>query len=261
MRHLAGWSESIDQAALARITVVQDDVLTPSDADRFLVPSQLPFLRHAWATGLNLSRARLVSPSLDVSKSDLDLVPRGDGSDLLALTAPQIWIPRQPIPLDASEALEAQTAEDGAGATRQTVIVSLGTEQDEPMAQGRIRAVRATGTATLTAFEWSAVTLTLESSLEAGMYQLVHFIPLGVSVIAARWLPQGGGFRPGTFGRAGASPDHFSFDPTIGDQLGWYNILTFSHITVPQIQYLAGAADTAQVVILYVIRTGPAPGG
>lgn len=256
--HLAAWFESLDHATLGRITTVQDDVLTPSDTDRFLVPERYNHIHWAFATGINLSGARIVAPSLEVQKSDLDLNPFTDGSDLLIPASPSLWIPNRKIELEPSEALEVQTSEDGAGATTTQVFVALGTQDNEPMANGRIRSIRATGTTTLVADTWTAVTLTLESSLEQGRYQLVHFIPLGVSVVAARFLPQGGGFRTGMFGMSGASPLQFAWNPSLWHMLGWFNMLEFTHITIPQIQYWATAGDTAQTVQMYVIRLGDA---
>jgi len=255
-QHLAAWFESIDQAALGRITTLQDDVLTPSGDDRFLVPPEYDHVRWGFATGVNISQARIVTPSLEVMKSDLDILPIGDGADLLTISQPAIWIPKRSIPLVPSESIEVQTSEDGSGATTQQVFVSLGTREDPPMADGPIRSVRATGTTTLTAVAWTSVTLTLESSLEAGRYQLVHFVAFGATVVAARWLPQGGGFRPGMYGIGAASPAQFDFPTDPWDRLGWYNMLEFTHITIPQIQYFATAGDTAQTVQMYVVRTG-----
>lgn len=253
--HMAAWFENIDQAALGRITTVQDDVLTPSGTDRFLVPNEYNHIHWAYATGANLSGARIVTPSLEVQKSDLDVVPHGDGNDLVTKASPSIWIPRRFIELVPSESLEFQTSEDGATTTQQGFVM-LGTRENQPMAAGQIRVIRFNGTTTLTADQWTAVTLTPESSLEAGRYQIVHFMAHGVTPVAARWLPQGGGFRPGMFCSAAASPAQFDWNPALWHTLGWFNMLEFTHITIPQIQIFATAADTVQTVQAWVIRLG-----
>lgn len=253
--HMAAWFENIDQAALGRINTVQDDVLTPSGTDRFLVPNEYNHLHWAFATGANLSGARIVTPSLEVAKSDLDILPHADGSDLLLKASPSIWIPRRFIELDPSESIEVQTSEDGATTTQQAFVV-LGTRENAPMPSGNIRSIRLTGTTTLTADQWTSITLTPESSLEAGRYTMVHFMAHGVSVIAARWLPQGGGFRPGMFASAAASPAQFDWNASLWHMLGWFSMLEFTHIDLPQIQYFATAADTAQTVQMYAVRTG-----
>ena len=72
--HMAGWFESIDQATLGRINVVQDDVLTPSGADRFLVPDEYNWIHWAIASGDALTRAKIVTPSLEVAKTDFGAI-------------------------------------------------------------------------------------------------------------------------------------------------------------------------------------------
>lgn len=253
--HMAGWTESADNAVLTRIATVQDDVLTPSGTERFLVPSEYNHIHWAYATGANLSGARIVTPSLEVQKSDLDINPFQDGSDLVEKVSPSIWIPRRFIELVPSESIEVQTSEDGA-TTRTQVFVVLGTAENAPMSNGFIRSIRATGSTTLAANTWTSVTLTPESSLEAGRYQLVHFSVSGVSPVAARFLPQGGGFRPGMFCSAAASPAQFHWGASLWHLLGWFNMLEFTHITFPQIQIFATSADTVQTVQMYVIRLG-----
>lgn len=254
--HMAAWFEAIDQAALGRLNVVQDDVLTPSGPDRFLVPGRYKHLHWAFATGLNLTGARIVTPSLEVAKSDLDIQPFSEGGDLLNILAPSIWIPPRFIELEESENIEVQTSEDGAGATSMQAFVVLGTPENPPMPAGKIRSIRLTGTTTLTADQWTSVTLTPESTLEAGTYMMVHFAVHGVSALAARWLPQGGGFRPGMLAWNGASPNHFKWGSPLWNTLGWFSMLEFTHITLPQIQIFATAADTAQTVQMYAVRTG-----
>ena len=253
--HMAGWFENIDQVALGRINTVQDDVLTPSGADRFLVPDEYNWIHWAFATGANLSGARIVTPSLEVNKSDLDIIPHADGNDLVTKASPSIWIPRRFIELVPSENIEVQTSEDGATTTQQGFVV-LGTAENSPMADGQIRSIRANGTATLTPDVWSPVTLTPESSLEPGRYQLVHFMCHGVTPVAARFLPQGGGFRPGMYCSAAASPAQFDWAPETWEKLGWFNMLEFTHITFPQIEIFATAADTVQTVQMWVVRIG-----
>ena len=254
--HLAAWFESIDQASLGRIAVVQDDVLTQNGTDRFNVPNEYRFIQFAFASGLNLSQARIVTPSLQVAKSDLDIIPFQDGADLLAILNPPIWVPERFVELDPSEQIEAQTSEDGSGATTQQVFVALGTAENPAMPAGNIRSIRLTGTTTVTADTWSSVVLTPESSLEAGRYTMVHFAAFSATVIAARWLPNGGGFRPGLFGQGAASPAQFDFGAETWRRLGWYSMLEFTHITLPQIQYFCTAGDTAQTVQMYAVRTG-----
>lgn len=253
--HMAGFFENIDQVALGPINTVRDSVLTRTGADRFLVPDEYNWIHWAFATGANLSGARIVTPSLEVNKSDLNIIPFQDGNDLVEKVSPSIWIPNRKIELIPTENLELRTSEDGATTTQQGFIV-LGTAENEPMAAGQIRSIRADGTTTLTPDLWSPVVLTPESSLEPGRYQLVHFMCHGVTPIAARFVPQGGGFRPGMFCSAAAAPAQFHWGAALWHLLGWFNMLEFTHITFPEIEIFATAADTVQTVQMWVIRLG-----
>ena len=255
--HLAAWSENIDQATLGRITTIQDDVLTPDGTDRFIVPPEYNFIRWAIATGPNLDRARIVAPSLDSKASDLDIVPRQDGDNTLTLLSPEIFIPLRPIPLAVSESIEVQTAESG-GTTRQNVVVALGTAEVAPMPSGEIIVVRATGSTTLTAFEWTAVTLTFETSLPRGQYAVVGMIASSASAIAVRMHFTGGGFRPGVPGLAGTEVTAEQMNPAMLNLVMGYNFGTFTHRTLPQVDYLADSADSSQTVHLYIVKIGEA---
>ena len=60
--HMAAWFESIDQAALGRINTVQDDVLTPSGVDRFLVPREYNHIH--WGVAPDKPRGALVCDTI-----------------------------------------------------------------------------------------------------------------------------------------------------------------------------------------------------
>lgn len=255
-QHLIAWRESIDQATLGRIAAVQDDVLTPSGADRFLVPSEYRYLRWAGALGSDMTRAQIVTPSLDVRRYNLEVLPREDGADLFTVTNVPLFIPMRPIELVPTETIEFQAAEDGAGADLLTGLASLGLPELPAMPEGDIRVIRATGSTTLTAGTWTTVTLTLDTSLEPGMYTLVGFIPIGATVQAGRVLITGQPFRPGVPGLTAAEAAAADFNPRAFDSIMWYAMGEFPSTDIPQVQYLATAADTAQVVFLYLVRTG-----
>lgn len=255
-QHMFGFQESVDSATLQRLTAIQDDVLTPSGTERFLVPQNYRFLRWGFGSGANVTRMQIVTPSTTVQRQNLELIPRNQGANVPGLASPQIFVPRRPIALMPSETIEVQGAEDGAGATQLNAILNIGMEAMPEVPQGVIRTNRATGTATLTAFAWSPVTLTLDNDLEPGRYALVGFEAISATIIAARVLFQGGGFRPGVLGLPGTEAIATDFESTARNVYKWYNMGEFTHITIPQIEFLAAAADTAETVFLYSVRTG-----
>ncbi len=254
--HLSAWFQSVDQAALGRINFVQDGILTPSGTQRFLVPSDYRWLHWIAALGLNITRAQLVTPSLDVRRMNLEIIPRVEGAVAFELTSLQAMQLPRPLELRASETMEAQTGEDGAGATAQYMIAALGPQSLPAMPAGEIRMVRATGTTTLTANVWTTVPLTLDTSLEPGRYRLVHFVPNSATGICARAIITGQNYRPGMPCTPGAEDVAMDFNQESMEKLGFYDMGEFTHINVPSMQFLASAADTAERVFLYIIRTG-----
>jgi len=255
-QHLVAWSEDFDSATLGRIKVVQDDVLTQDGEDRFFIPQEYRYIRWGAALGEDLTRGQIVTPSLQVRRNNLEVMPRNADQETFSLFSPQVMVPPRPIELRVNEQIEFQVAEDGSGATQCIGLVSLGPAELPPMPAGEIRVSRATGTTTLTARTWSTVTLTLDSSLEPGRYSIVGFYATGATVIAARLLITGQVFRPGLPGLIGAFDAASDFDPTIFDKLMFYNMGEFTQVNLPQMQFLATAADTAQAVVLYIIRIG-----
>ena len=256
--HLLAWQESIDQASLGRINAVVDDVVTTDGVDRFFVPNDYNWIRWAMATGPSLSRAQVVAPSLTVKRMNLEVVPRMDDAELLDLAKMPIFIPARPISLVPSESIEFQTAEDGSSGTQQDGFVALGPEILPDMPSGDIRVARASGSTTLVARTWTTVSLTLDSSLEPGRYTLVGFLPNSATAVAARMLFEGQTWRPGMPGLAGAEDVAMEFSLENVRRVMWYSMGEFTHTRVPQIQFFATSTDSAQVVILYIIRTGDA---
>lgn len=254
--HLAAWQQSVDSATLVAINNVVDDVLTRTSVTRFLVPAAFPFVRWAAALGPSLTRAQIISPSLLVRRMTPEVAPRRRGAEAFTLGQPEIYLPARPLGLVAGEEIEFDTAEDGVGATQMDGFVALGPAALPPMPDGDIRIVRATGTTTLTARAWSSVVLTLDSSLEAGNYALVGFIAMSATAVAARAIITAQNNRPGMPALQPNELAGVDFEAALLNQLMYYDMGRFTHITVPAMQFFATAADVAETVYLYVIRTG-----
>jgi hypothetical protein len=254
--HLAAWRQSIDSATVVELDALVDDVLTRSGTKRYLVPSDYRYIHWAIATGANVTDARIRAPSLGVRRMDYLIVPRRRGAEQLILTAMEISRPPRPVALTATEEISAVAAEDATGASVVNVLVALGPDVLPAAPAGDLRVVRFTATATLTAGAWTTVTVTPEFSLEPGQYALVGFIPISAGCIAARAIFQGGIYRPGFPGVAGTEAAAVDFDPANLFPLFQFNLGMFTHITIPQFQFLSSSADTAQTVIAFVVKTG-----
>jgi hypothetical protein len=253
--HLAAWRQSFDSATLFELDVVPDDVLTRSGTKRFLVPPDYRFVQFAIATGPNVTDARIRTPSLGVRRMDLNIVPRRRGSEQLTLTTLEIARPPRPVMLVPTEEISAVAAEDATGASVVNVLVALGLESLPPAPPGDVRIVRFLGTTTLTAGVWTTVPVVPEFSLEPGSYSLIGFLPISAGCIAARAIFVGGTYRPGYPGLAGTEAVAVDFDLANLSPFFGVNLGSFTHITIPQFQFLSSTADTTEVVYAYVVKT------
>lgn len=263
--HLAGWTGSADQSTLAAIATLVDQVLTPATGTgRYLVPSDKAFIWWGYAGGISLTRAQVVTPSLGTKRESVEVIPHKRGTDeTITKSGPELWIPPRRIPLIATESLELDTAEDGAGATRMTGFIALGPDTLPPMPDGEVRRSRFTATTTLSARAWTLCSLTPDVTLEPGTYALVRAFVYSAGGVMGRFVFQGGGYRPGVPAFAGtAEGDGFDFEgdyaqpPIMGYDMGH-----FTHTTVPQLEMFSISADTAETAVLDIIRIGDAPTG
>ena len=254
--HLTGWYQNIDSATLAKLNIIEDTQLTALDGKTFAVPSELPFIHWAYAAGPNITRARIVTPSLITKRAIPEIIPRRRGSTRVDLAKVEIFKPISPIPLVPTEGINAEAAEDGAGATDLLVLVSLGPATLPPPPAGELKIVRATGTTTLTPYKWTKIVLTPDEALEAGTYALIGFIPISAGIIAARALLVGQVFRPGVLGLPGSEADAADFNSANYFGIQFYTMGSFSHINFPAFEFLSATADTSETVILYLIKTG-----
>lgn len=259
--HLAAYFQSVDSATLTPIAVVVDDILTRPAADRFQVPTDYKTLHAAAALGPNLTRAQITTPSLEVRRETLDVIPHERGASAFTANGQRVYVPARDVDLEGTENIQFQASEDGAGATALYGLIWLKAPGVlPPMPDGDIRMVRATAGVTLTPNAWTTVSPTLEKDLQPGTYSLVGFFPSSANIIAARALFTGQNYRPGMIGIQGAEAVARNFDPEVLGHLHYYNMGSFAHTNVPQFQFLATAADTSEAVVLYVIRTGGVAG-
>lgn len=244
---VVAWSESQDSATLLTLSAVSDPHIRTS-ADDVVVPGFATQILGAYAIGVNLTQAQLASPSLRRTVN-MDLSP----FDRLTLppTTPR-FVSRaySPVPVEKGEALNALTAEDGAGATRATAIAILGDKAPTVDARASYT-VRATGTTTLTAFSWTNVVLTFSQTLPSGKYDIVGAFCRSAGAIAFRLVIPGSQYRPGGIGMTN------DFDNGIKEQRygGWGIWGSFDLEQPPTIDVLSATADTTETVYIDLVKT------
>lgn len=242
MYHTAVYSESVDQATLASIAALADPVLTIS-GDNLQVPAATPFLGLVFGIGVNITRCQMQSPSLRRV-----LNPEFRPLNVLATVStpvPVADLMQTAIPLDAGEQLQAWTAEDGAGATRMSVVVNLADKPVTPV-MDNVFTVRATCAQLLVAYAWTNGALTLDQVLPVGNYAIVGARAESAGLIAFRFVFQNQTPRPGGIGSVGAS----QLAPVGQRHGGWGVWGTFDNWTIPTVDFFSGSADAAEVLSL-----------
>jgi hypothetical protein len=244
---LVAFSESQDTAGvLTSVQALVDQHIT-TDGDNILVPSFAPNLAGVFALGATISQAQVSAPSLRRALL-YDVAPLNVGAE--PVVRPYLHDRfMNPIPLEPSEGLQALVAEEAVGAERETVLMWLQGEYEEP-AGGEVMTVRATSTTTLSANEWSLCSITLTQQLQAGRYQIVGMKAVSAGAVAARLVLPGSEYRPGVIA-----------SDTIGDvsiqaqRYGKHGVFgEFEHTFVPQVEFLSVSADTSEEIYLDIIK-------
>lgn len=198
MFHLAAFSEDIDPAgAYAYLTAAAAEQTLTTSGDDIMVPTEFPNIIGAIATleGTADLYARLISPSL--RRIGYLMVPFS--VDVVAITDGRknyLW-PENPIALSPYEQLNAQINSNPAAAVEQSVLVFLSDGSVTPIT-GEIHHIAATAASlTTVSASWALTTLSLTDDLPAGRYAVVGATCTGANAVAFRFVPAGGGPRPG----------------------------------------------------------------
>jgi hypothetical protein len=254
-KHLLAWTETVDDARDVEINVVEDSVMTMPSNKRFTVPIGLNVIDWAYYGTASPSNARIFAPSAEKIRRVLRILPVNPGV-LPNIQIPRISLIHKGYEFDETEDISVRvTYPDVASAERVVALLSIKSEREETIPSGEIRIIRCVGSATLTPFKWSLVTVVPEVQLDAGNYALINFIPYSRSLIACRAIVQGQPFRAGVLGINGTSEDiALQYSTEWSGYFEDYNYGVFTHKAVPQFEFLASQADSAQVVYLKVVK-------
>jgi hypothetical protein len=244
---LAAFFESVQNASLANVAALGDTKYT-TNGDDFRVPPEFTNLIAAYAVGATITRARLSAPSL-LKTAPLEL-PIVDSNAEPASRPPLIKMVENPHKLTAAEALNALTTNSATGADDQTVAVWLAKGSIVPVNGKQILKVRATGTITAVADTWTNGSITLDSDLDPGTYALVGARMFGATAILCRFIFTKDEARPGMICHDAVTDidDEIFHDGRLGE---WGQ---FQHDTPPKIEIYCAAADSAQTLVLDLVR-------
>lgn len=246
---IGAYSESQDSGGvLVNVAALADQSLT-TQGDDIIVPDWASKLMGVFPIGATITLCQMTSPTLRKGLL-LDVNPLNVGAEPLVPT-PFCSRFENPLQLEPGEGLRALVAEGAAGAEQDSVLVWLGNEITA-LPAGEIKTVRCTSATTLTAYAWTACTLTFSQQLEAGEYALVGMKGISAGAIACRAILPGSAHRPGAIAydaEGDKSLDIFR-EGRLGD---WGH---FRHQYPPTVEFLSVSADTAEVVYLDLVKVG-----
>ena len=134
-------------------------------------------------------------------------------------------------------------------------VFTLGPDALPPVPAGEPLWVRAVGSTTLTPFSWTTVKVTPEIQLEAGTYALLGAVCYSANAIACRLIVPGMVWRPGFLAVSGNN-EYAALEKieNIKDSILATEYGRFTHLALPEVQFLASSADSSQVVYLKIVK-------
>jgi len=254
--HLAAFWENIDQAAtLQPLAAAAGEQVLFTTGDEIRVPDGLENVALAAAiVGQTNTRALLVSPSLrDVFNAEITPINDGTDGDCLPSIPHRVLDLRSgPIALAAGESLTAEANANQTDADDQSVLVWLADGPIVPVSVGEVHSLRCTAAITAVAGAWTNGPLTFTQTIPVGTYAVLGMRAMGASLVAARLVFRGGGWRPGVMGSVAEQDEAWP-----GFRNGGLGIFGEFHSTVPPtLDVLCNDADTAQRIILDLVKIG-----
>lgn len=253
LHHLELYSSSVTNGSLLQTNALATGAVLPTIGNGFQVPS-LHYLAGGMGVGAHLQRIQFQSRSM-LPYPYPDYVPVNRGT---AFESPVrgLWNFRHPRALQPTEEIDCYTANNNASAETQYigVIFSDGPIQPVPWVNGFT--VHGTASTTLSAGAWTTnVTITLDTNLPAGVYQLVGLRVYSATCLFARVFPRTNNqlARPGVTGVQA----YDSLDAPYaryGEAGVWH---TFPQNVLPGVDMFATSADTAEEFWLDLIPAGP----
>lgn len=258
MFHLAAFYENVDQAGVyANMAVPADQLLT------VVTPNmQVPVLNQVVAVAAGLDntvapRCRLVSPSLR-TRSLFQVAPisvAAAGPVVPADPHAVVDLRTTPLVLTPTEQLNFAALANPIAAQIQWAFVWFA---DGPIAAetGQIFTARAVGATNLVAGAWVTVPLVFDENLPRGRYKIVGMKALSATCKGARLLVPSQQWRPGVLGSV--TIDNREWRGFRYGGMGSFG--EFEDVDALNAEFLAGAADAAEIVYLDLIQLRAGPG-
>lgn len=252
--HMGGWGEDIDGAGITTQLAALRDPLLAISGDTLRVPSlsQIAMLAGGIGSG-GTGQLTLVAPVLrGIGNFTIAPVNGNADADVEVDDPPKLVDLRDRLlQMKAGENATVEFNSNTTSAAWQWVLAMF-TDGLQPAPAGEVRSLRFTNSDTLAAREWSNGDLTPVEELPSGDYAVIGMRAVSATLIAARCVPIGAGWRPGCLG---GDVDNYEDHPMFryGGLGEWFR---FKHDEIPSVDFLADSADSDQDVILDVVKVG-----
>lgn len=230
-------------AAYTNITPISDPIATVSG--NLLYVGGLNQLLGAFTLGANIQRSKLESPTL-LNFAPFMIAPYTKSA--LPTQYENAFVePASPLKLTTNEALQAYAFSATSGSASQTALgVLLGDGPQAPVS-GEIHTVRATFTSSASADSWQNASITFDTVIPAGTYDVVGARAEGSHLKMFRFVFQGNTtVRPGTMAALGAD----GADLPGARMGGWGTWGSFDQFTPPSVDHITDG--TSETVSLYL---------
>lgn len=250
IRHTTAYYTAATYSTTPTVVAPIDDAVFSRDTLGFRVNPAAPQLMglDARSDHTAINRARMVAPTL----TEYDGLPITRVPPSLTTADIQGWdsLSAAPLAMSPNESAGIEATATGSQAGTVYVVAHWG---DGPIAPytGPSRPVRGTVTATASTGIWVQGTIALDIALRPGRYDIVGARVEGAGLIAARFVPVGGGMYPGFL----SVPDADGLDPPSQRRGGSGVYLTFDNVSIPGIQVL-GESGTTYPLILDIVARG-----
>jgi len=237
---------TVASAADYDLPAIQDNILLIQNSH--FVPQQDMYLLYAYASGLLLNKAKLITPTYRqlsppyIRPVNLALLP--------VTVTPVADLSQKPLKMRALEEVSYTGTNSAATSGVYTGIIGVSTAPTIQVPPGDVYTIRATGTTTAVVNTWTQCAMTWADSLPNGTYACVGLNAIGATARAARLIFQNQVWRPGCVANTLVSDN-----PNMMFRYGYLGQWgTFAGNAMPNIEFLCGAADTAQEIYMDFIR-------
>lgn len=246
MHHTLAWRLSLADATETDVTPVTDSIFAIQNAH--FLPQDDWFIQAAYFGAATPNRARFITPSMRQITTPFI---RPVNTDIVPGNFPGVADYRNnPLRLKALEEIQLMGMQTTGGAAVVAGVAFISRTALAPMPQGDVYTMRGTGTTTVTAGAWSAVTVTWQDTLPQGVFAVVGAGFIGTTAIAGRLIFEDQVYRPGGLGTSAAD---LNVAPMfLKGGLGEWG--RFNSNRMPNVEFLCNAADTAQEIYLDIIR-------